>query len=64
MRWKELKEFPGYEISETGVVRQGAKIIKTQRNSKGYLRFNKMIARKTHRRFIHRLVAESFIANP
>lgn len=63
--WREIKEFPAYEISDLGRVRNtNGKVLKPIESTGGYkivhLR-NKTCKRK---RYIHRLVATAFIDNP
>lgn len=63
MEWKEIAEFPNYEVSTTGLFRQ--KVEKVERpgriSNNGYY-----IARLTGKkqRSVHRLVATTFIPNP
>lgn len=64
MKWKIINEFPEYEISDTGLVRHGAKLLTPQLNSKGYLKISFSVKHKPHNRLIHRLVAIAFIPNP
>jgi hypothetical protein len=70
--FKEIKEFPNYEVSNLGTIRNKLKgnTIKGRVTKLGYrdLRFSvrdesgKVISQKAI--FIHRLVAEAFIENP
>lgn len=68
--WKELEDYPGYEVSNTG------KVISYKRNVKGtilngsydrdgYIRL-RMIDKNNKSRYprIHRLVAKAFLPNP
>lgn len=67
MKWKIIEQTNGlYEISDTGVVRKikTQKILKPQKNSKGYLRVPLMINYKQYKFGVHRLVAQAFIPNP
>ena len=41
-----LNRFEDYEISDTGLIRQGVRPITLQPNGKGYLRFIKMRDRR------------------
>lgn len=36
--WKKINGYEAYEISNTGLVRRGDKILNPSNNSKGYLR--------------------------
>ena len=64
MQWKAIPNFEDYEISDTGLIRQGVRPITLQPNGKGYLRFIKMRDRKVYRLFVHRLVASLYLPNP
>lgn len=66
MNWKQIAEFPNYEVSDTGLVRNKAnKILKFFKQNSGYL-----VATLTNeelkgaKRTVHRLVAKAFIENP
>jgi hypothetical protein len=60
MEWKPINGFEDYEISNTGIIRKGEKIIKPFDNN-GYdrVQLNKGDARV--KKLVHRLVAEHFI---
>ena len=65
--WVELKESPGYQISDKGrIMGKREWYLKYQTNSNGYLRVrlydHETGAKPTFR--VHRLVASNFIANP
>lgn len=69
IQWKEIAEFPGYEISNNGLVKSfkqsdNGYILKGRINRKGYpivlLRKNG----RAYTRFVHKLVAKAFIPNP
>jgi hypothetical protein len=62
MEYTEITEFPAYEISEEGNIRnkKSLKILSQSLSSKGYYQIN--IANKSRR--VHRLLAETFINNP
>ena len=61
--FKEIEEFPKYEVSNLGRVRNKntGKILKTRKSNSGYLYVSFW---KDHNRFVHRLVAKAFISNP
>lgn len=59
-KWIPLKEFSGFIVSDTGLI---AKLIKPYPNRKGYFRQN-FKNDGNNIRYIHRLIAESFIPNP
>lgn len=61
MIWKTVDEFPEYEVSDRGLIRHGAHIMKQHEDHKGYLRVK--FGRKACRR-VHRVVAIAFIDNP
>lgn len=66
--WKEIKDFPLYEVSTTGRIRKATtKRIKVPEKSKiGYLtiRLSYGVAGKGKHLNIHKLVAEAFLDNP
>lgn len=64
MIWKQVKDFPEFWVSDTGLVRRNATLLTPQVNSKGYLRVCTTINGKPVRFFVHRLVAQAFIPNP
>lgn len=61
MTWKQIEDFPEYEVSSEGCVRRNNYILKPQLNSKGYLRVSLYHNKKV---LVHRLVAKAFISNP
>ena len=66
MNWKPIAEFPNYEISNTGLVRNKAgKILKTFVQNGGYeVATLSKDGLKGAKRTIHRLVAISYLTNP
>lgn len=60
MEWKPINGFEDYEISSTGIVRKGNKIINPFDN-KGYDRVQLYIGNVGTKKLVHRLVAEQFI---
>lgn len=73
-QWKEIEGFPGYEISNLGMVRSyiingGIRktpyILKPRLNPNGYLFVNLHIGHHISKsKYIHKLVAMAFIQNP
>lgn len=63
--WKDIPEFPKYECSDEGVIRnkQTHKEIKLSPSNKGYLQNCLSINGKRHVIFPHRIVAELFVPN-
>ena len=57
MEWKPINGFEDYEISSTGIVRKGNKIINPFDN-KGYDRVQLYIGNVGTKKLVHRLVAE------
>lgn len=66
--WKEVKgTYGALEVSDLGRVKSNlrdGRILKTQKDSKGYHRLRMTIRRERYSFKIHRLVAEAFIPNP
>ena len=65
MNWRTIKDYPNYEVSDTGLVmnKEGC-LLSPNDNGHGYLKIDlcKNSKRKTCK--IHKLVAEAFIPNP
>jgi hypothetical protein len=63
MNWKTIQEFPNYEVSDTGLVRniETKKILKNSYDRYGYAQVKMYPDNITKR--IHRFVATEFIAN-
>lgn len=66
IKWKKIKDFPTYSISEKGVVRNDKtrRIMKTHYNEDGYVCCPLHNGHKVRQMRVHRLVAEAFIENP
>lgn len=77
--WRDISEFIGYyQVSDTGLVRrigdcsnqngswklENPRILKAKDNGRGYLYLVLSIHGKHYHRYVHRLVAQSFIDNP
>ncbi|MFH1482486.1 MAG: NUMOD4 domain-containing protein [Patescibacteria group bacterium] len=62
--WKNLKEFPGYQINNFGIIKSNKyhkqMIIKLDKNNKGYYRVRLSNNGKVIKRYIHILVYETF----
>ena len=62
--WLPIKDFENYEISSWGRIRnKKGQILSPYKNHKGYLKIGLAKDGKDHKKRIHRLVAETFIAN-
>ena len=63
--WKPIKEFVDYEVSNKGKIRRiiDKKYKKQTPNKKGYKRVFFFIGGKTYTRYVHRLVAQTFLLN-
>ena len=63
--WKEIKDFPLYEVSSLGQVRNKKTgcILKPHLN-KGYSIYCLQKEKKSYRKSAHRLLAETFLENP
>lgn len=66
IKWKKIKDFPNYSISNTGLVRNDVTSkLKTLRHDKnGYLVCGLYNYQKRKEKKVHRLIAEAFIPNP
>lgn len=78
IEWRALDNYPGYSVSNTGLVRSDSrriwngkgwfvskeKLLKPNVLAKGYLQVDLKVLRKRCPRQVHRLVAEAFIENP
>lgn len=58
--WKQIKDYPEYEVSNLGRVRKGTKLRTKLPRSDGYRTVNIEGLNK----YVHRLVAEAFLPNP
>lgn len=59
--WKDIEGYNGfYQVSSCGRVRSKNKILKPQKNGRGYYR----VGLKGRLFFVHRLVAKHFVDNP
>ena len=78
-KWKDIKFFDGYQVSNTGLVKskekfikgygsrikhQKERILKSVPNHSGYHRLTLRSNNKSFNASVHRLVAEAFIPNP
>lgn len=67
IEWRLVKNFPNYEVSNTGIVRniKTNKLLKPYSSGKGgYLKVKLTEGGKTTQCLAHRLVAQAFIPNP
>lgn len=66
IKWKKIKDFPNYSISNTGLIRNDfTNKLKTLRyDKKGYLVCGLYSHQKRKEKKVHRLIAEAFIPNP
>lgn len=62
--WKQLKQNKEYQISNLGNVKRGKQIIKIRKNKEGYCYVDIFVDDKRKTMSVHRLVAQTFIANP
>ena len=66
--WKQIDDYPLYEVSDFGRIRSSIKrpkrILKPQKNSRGYYRIHLRNDHGIKLFFVHRLVASAFVENP
>lgn len=64
--WKNIEGYEGYQVSNTGKVRnaKSGKILKPEIINKGYYRIGLCKNGKKSKFFLHRLVALAFVPNP
>ena len=60
--WTDIEEYPNYSVSNLGRVKNkvSGKILKPQKDYKGYLRVRLYNQKLSRRFFVHRLVIEAF----
>ena len=61
MDWRTIASHPAYEVSNTGLVRRGERVLKGNTMTIGYRGVTLVQGPQL---FIHRLVADAFIPNP
>ena len=65
MEWRVIEEFPNYEVSDEGQIRnKKGHILRPAINQYGYLIYPFSKEGKKHTCMIHRIVATTFIPNP
>lgn len=62
-KWKHIKHYEEYQISNLGNIKRNNKILKPFKNTKGYYQIDLFKKGKRERFLIHRLVANAFIKN-
>lgn len=64
--WAKIKGFEGYEVSNTGYVRNAGtgEILKATLNTWGYPSVTLCVEGRRKNMTVHRLVAQAFIPNP
>ena len=64
--FKQIKDYPKYSVNEKGEVKNvtTGKTLKTRTAGKGYLCYNLYNESGNTNKYIHRLVAETFLPNP
>ena len=65
--WKTINDFPTYQVNQHGVIRNAktSYVVKQQMGAIGYLFVCLYDSeQKAHTRFVHRIVAETFVPNP
>lgn len=64
MEWRQIKDFPNYSVSNTGLVKSKKKILKPIISNLGRLKVSIYKNKKQKQVFISRLVASAFVPNP
>ncbi|QGN59904.1 NUMOD4 domain-containing protein [Leuconostoc citreum] len=66
MTWKTIKDFTNYEVSTNGEVRnkKSGNTLKPREQANGYLLVSLYVNGKVTQKYVHRIVAETFIQNP
>ena len=66
IKWKPVKDFPNYEVSNSGSVRnvKSGRCKTLQEKADGYLMLLLWKANKPYGKRVSRLVAEAFVPNP
>lgn len=62
--WRQVKDHPAYEVSDTGLVRKGGKLLKLQVHRWGYVAVAITARPKQIKLYVHRLVAQAFLPPP
>lgn len=62
--WRIYAPHPDYEVSDAGEVRKGARVVTLQRTSLGYIQVAITAKPKQLKLYVHRMVAETFLAPP
>lgn len=65
--FKVIKEFPNYQISNLGNVKNSKgelMVVGKRKSNSGYIQIRFYYNGKYHYRYIHRLIADTFIPNP
>lgn len=66
MKWKQTRETSGYQVSDTGLVRNAktGQVLKPRISEWGYEQVCLYYGSKHNFRYVHKLVAEAFLPNP
>ena len=62
--WKQINDYPNYEINEEGIIRRFGEIRKSSLNTSKYYQIRLQKDEKCKFYLIHRLIALQFIPNP
>ena len=62
--WRDIEEFPNYQVSTWGRIRGYYGILSPYTTEKGYLKVGLMKDGVLYKRRVNRLVAQAFIPNP
>lgn len=61
---RQIADFPAYQASEEGLISRNSRALKPSPNGRGYMRVFLRRDGKTHTRYVHRIICETFNGPP